>query len=145
MTTTHVSGLDESIHKTNVWLKELREELGVDSSQAAFTALRATLHAIRDRLSVEEAADFASQLPTVLRGVYYENWGGSSSHKGRRTGESFLADIRDAFRPGPDEPPGVTPEQAVRAVKALLDRHVSEGQLRHVRSALPDQVSEMVM
>ena len=36
--------------------------------------MRATLHALRDRLTVEEAAQFAAQLPMLIRGFYYEGW-----------------------------------------------------------------------
>lgn len=130
MTTTHVAGLDESIHKTNVWLKELKEDLGVEDHQGAYTALRATLHAIRDRLSTGEAADLASQLPTVIRGMYYENWVPDADRAGRRSKESFLTDVRDTFRPPPGEEPRIEPEAAVRAATALLDRRVTEGQVR---------------
>jgi uncharacterized protein (DUF2267 family) len=30
------------------------------------------LHALRDRLTVEEASDLAAQLPMLIRGLYYE-------------------------------------------------------------------------
>lgn len=144
MTTTHVAGLDESIHKTNIWLKELKEELGLEDHQGAYTALRATLHAIRDRLSTGEAADLASQLPTLIRGAYYENWVPDADRAGRRSRESFLGQIRDTFRPPPGEEPRIDPEAAVHAVTALLDRHVTEGQMQHVRSTLPEEIRELV-
>jgi uncharacterized protein (DUF2267 family) len=36
--------------------------------------LRAWLHALRDRLTVDAAAHFGAQLPELLRGTYYEGW-----------------------------------------------------------------------
>ena len=36
----------------------------------AYRVLRAVLHALRDRVTVDVAAKFAAQLPTLLRGVY---------------------------------------------------------------------------
>jgi uncharacterized protein (DUF2267 family) len=32
------------------------------------------LHALRDRLTVNEAAQFGAQLPMLVRGIYYEGW-----------------------------------------------------------------------
>lgn len=42
------------------------------SRQQGFTIVRSVLQALRDRLTVEEAAEFASQLPQLIRGIYYE-------------------------------------------------------------------------
>ncbi|MFI8891646.1 DUF2267 domain-containing protein [Streptomyces paradoxus] len=32
------------------------------------------LHPLRDRLPVETAVQFGAQLPTLVRGVYYDGW-----------------------------------------------------------------------
>jgi hypothetical protein len=55
MTTTGLEVFDETVHKTNRWLKEIEEVLGSDRHQA-YQALRAVLHCLRDRLTVNEAA-----------------------------------------------------------------------------------------
>jgi len=47
------------------------ETIGMDERRA-YNALRAVLHALRDRLTTEEIAQFGAQLPTFVRGVYYE-------------------------------------------------------------------------
>src|SRR4249919_1863736 len=67
---SEVELIDRSIEKTNVWLKELAEDLGTDDRKFAYRVLRAYLHAVRDRLMVDEAA----QLPELVRGIYYEGW-----------------------------------------------------------------------
>jgi uncharacterized protein (DUF2267 family) len=36
--------------------------------------LRAVLHNLRDRLTINEAADLGDQLPMLIRGIYYEAW-----------------------------------------------------------------------
>ena len=66
--------IDRSVEKAHVWLNDMAEELGTDDRQFAYRALRASLHAIRDRLPVEEAAQLAAQMPLLIRGIYYENW-----------------------------------------------------------------------
>jgi len=60
--------IDRSVEKTHVWLNELAAELGREDHQYAYRVLRAVLHAVRDRLTVDEAAQLAAQLPE-LRGA----------------------------------------------------------------------------
>ena len=73
MSATGLDVFDETIHKTNSWLKEISEALGSDR-RGAYRALRAVLHALRDRLTVDEAAHLGDQLPMLVRGIYYEAW-----------------------------------------------------------------------
>jgi uncharacterized protein (DUF2267 family) len=61
-TTTHVPTLEHSIHQTNGWLGDVAAELDGTDRQYAYRTLRATLHALRDRLTVDEAAQLAAQL-----------------------------------------------------------------------------------
>ena len=74
MSFTGVRNLDQSIAKTNAWLAEVAAEFGTEDRQFAYRVTRAWLHALRDRLPVPVAANFAAQLPEVLRGVYYGGW-----------------------------------------------------------------------
>ena len=46
---TGLEVFDRTIHRTNIWLKDLMETLATKSRQRAYSALRATLHATRDR------------------------------------------------------------------------------------------------
>jgi uncharacterized protein (DUF2267 family) len=132
MSQTGLSVFDSTLHATNVWLKELMQEMGWDDRQKAYHALREVLHALRDRLPVGEAAALAAQLPLLVRGVFYEGWHPAGKpfehHK-----DAFLARLADAFR-------GCGPagaEQIARAVFRVLARHVSHGETQHVRRALP--------
>ena len=47
---TGVTALDHTVQETNVWLKGVEQELRLDNRQQAYNALRAVLHALRDRL-----------------------------------------------------------------------------------------------
>lgn len=53
---TKVAVLDTSLQRTHEWLHEISEALGFDNERAAYAALRATLHVVRDRLPVELVA-----------------------------------------------------------------------------------------
>jgi uncharacterized protein (DUF2267 family) len=75
MTSTGFDGFDKTVHKTNTLLKQIETELGWENQRSmSYTALRAVLHALRDRLTVQEAADLAAQLPLLVIGIFYEGW-----------------------------------------------------------------------
>jgi uncharacterized protein (DUF2267 family) len=56
MTATRLDVIDRSVEKTHIWLNELSEELETEDGHHAYRVLRAFLHALRDHLSVNEAA-----------------------------------------------------------------------------------------
>ena len=82
MPTDRASIIDHSVETTHIWLNELAAELGTEDHRHAYRVLRAVLHAVRDRLTVDEAAQLAAQLPELIRGIYYEGW----DRAGRRRG-----------------------------------------------------------
>lgn len=57
-------GLDSSIDKASAWLADIDAGFGTGDRRLACRVLRAWLHNLPDRLSVEVAA----QLPELLRG-----------------------------------------------------------------------------
>ena len=62
MSTTGLAVFDTTVQKTNVWLKGIMQELGWEDRHKAYMALYTTLHALRDRLTLEETAQFGAQL-----------------------------------------------------------------------------------
>ena len=68
MSFTGVGSLDRSIGKSNAWLAGIEEGFGTHDRRLAYRVVRAWLHSLRDRLTVEVAAHFAAQLPELLRG-----------------------------------------------------------------------------
>lgn len=64
-------------HATNTahhWLAVVAKELGTDDRRLAYRVLRAWLHTLRDRVTVDSAVAFGAQLPELLRGAYYDGW-----------------------------------------------------------------------
>jgi uncharacterized protein (DUF2267 family) len=136
MSTTGLSQFDESLHVTNTWLKDIMLELGWTDRNAAYSALRATLHALRDRLSVEEGAHLAAQLPLILKGVFYDGWKPANCGDGNRSVEKFLAPVSAIF--GRDDSKDET--MIAEAVFRTLKKHVSEGEVKHIEQALPQTI-----
>jgi uncharacterized protein (DUF2267 family) len=137
---TGLRAFDSTIHTTHVWLNELTNLLGgPDDSQRAYLALRAVLHALRDRLSVDETACLAAQLPMLVRGFYYEGWHPHGKPLKERKKEEFLAHVRADFRQAPD----LDAEQVTRAVFQLLACHVTAGEIEKLKRTLPDEIRSL--
>ena len=129
----HVEALDRSVEKTYEWLRDLRSELGdACSRQQAYSILRGVLQTLRDRLTVDEAVEFASQLPQQVRGVYFEGWEPSKVPL-KFDREEFLSNVESAAT----LPDDVRPADAVRATGRVLQQRVDSGELRDVLTSLP--------
>jgi uncharacterized protein (DUF2267 family) len=139
MTMTGLDVFDRTIHKTNNWLNELMEILGWHDRHKAYLALRVTLHALRDRLTVEEGAQLGAQLPMLIRGFYYEGWDPTGKPLKVRHKEEFLARVEEQFS-GDDQ---VDAEQVARAVFTLLSNRVTEGEIEDVKHVLPAELREL--
>ena len=93
------------------------------------------LHAVRDRLSVEEFAQLGAQLPILVRGIYYEGWNPAHTPVQNRKREAFLSQVKSEF--AHTRNPIVDPEQVVRAILRVLCKHVSQGEMNQIKGLLP--------
>jgi uncharacterized protein (DUF2267 family) len=135
MSTTGLDVLDHSLHTTHIWLGEIMAELGPDR-QVAYHALRAVLHALRDRLPLELAAHLGAQLPLIVRGIYYDAWHPVPETSRERHREAFLAHVAAGLH-------GIRPldtELVTHTVLGTIGRHVAAGQAEKVRQALPGEI-----
>ena len=129
---------DRTLHNTYEWLADLMGLLAVDDRHMAYQALRATVHALRDRLTVEEVAQLGAQLPMLVRGFYYEGWDPTAKPLKLRHKEALLAYIASEF-----SNEDVDPEQAARAVFVLLAGRVTKGEIEDVKHILPAELREL--
>ncbi len=143
MASSGLAVFDTTIQKTNSWLKEVMKELGTDDRHLAYLALRAVLHALRDRLTVEEVAELGAQLPMLIRGFYYEGWDPTGKPVKERHREDFLNNIRRYFKTARYAEPNVDPEEVARAVFRVLARRISEGEIEDVIHILPRELREL--
>ncbi len=139
MSQTAIAAFDSTLQATNIWLHDILTRLEWMDRPRAYHALRAVLHALRDRLTVEGAAALAAQLPLLVRGIYYEGWDPADKPVKERKKEEFLAHVAEAFR---DDP--VDPEEVTRAVFGVLTRHVSGGEVAHLERLLPSEVRSLL-
>jgi uncharacterized protein (DUF2267 family) len=132
--------IERSVEKTHIWLKELAEEFGGGDRVYAYRALRAVLHALRDRLPVEVAAKFAAQLPTLIRGIYYEDWDPSRTPLAIHDVDAFLERVVEEGRMAGETEASLAGE----AVARVLRKHVSAGEIDDVLAVLPDALKGLI-
>lgn len=126
------STIAHTVQQTQEWLKELRDNADLEDEAAALAILRAVLHQLRDRLTPESAVALGAQLPTMLRGIYYEGWRPSQTPERIRSREKFLDEVLMKLLPRP-----VSPERSVKDVFALLAHHCDPGEISKVIAQLP--------
>ena len=93
------------------------------------------------RIGVAGAGNIASiaQLPTLVRGVYYDGWKPAETPV-KMSNEEFLARVRSEF---PYAVEGGS-EKLVRTVLKTLERHVSAGEWQHLKSRVPNSLAALL-
>ena len=136
MSITGLEVFDRTIQETNIWLGEIAEDL-VPDRQVAYRVLRVVLHAIRDGLTVDQAAHLSAQLPMLIRGICYEISPARTPNTVRSCAEFLNAAADDL---GDTRP--INPADACAAVFNCVRRHITPGQLQHVYWSLPEPVRQ---
>jgi len=141
MSDTGLAAFDTTVAKTNQVLKQIGQAYGWpdERRRQAYAALRAVLHALRDRLTVDESAQFAGPLPMLIRGVYYDGWDPGRVPR-KMSPDEFRQRIRQEF---PYEVPGGI-EPLVQTVLQALRRHVTEGEWRDITASLPRKLRSIL-
>jgi uncharacterized protein (DUF2267 family) len=134
----HLAELQGAVRATEEWIDDLQQRLGWHDRERVYSALLATLHALRDALAQKEAVYVGAQLPALLRGLYYDGWHprGPAPPRSR---SAFIARIQD----GVHRDPGIDAEQVARAVLALLASRLPAGELEDAKAATPQPLHNL--
>lgn len=139
MSTSGLESIDQTVQLIHIWINDLDRTLGWNNKARSYRLLRSVLHALRDWLQVNESADLAAQLPTIVRGIYYDQWRPAATPVKQRSKADFLARIeRDFFND-----PIAELERSVSAVFQLLSAKVTAGEITDVRHALPTDLRSL--
>jgi uncharacterized protein (DUF2267 family) len=133
MSTTGLETIDHTVQLTHIWLDELDWRMGWSNKGRTYQLLKSVLQALRDWLPTNESADLAAQLPTLLRGAYYEHWRPATTPAKKRSKAAFLNRIDETFAGDLQ----IQPEAAVSVVLGFLSTKISAGEIDHVRRSLP--------
>ncbi|SMF79845.1 Uncharacterized conserved protein, DUF2267 family [Tistlia consotensis] len=130
---------DGALQDANLWLKAVMTHLDTPDAQLALTALRGTLHALRDRIGPENAAHLGAQLPTLVRGLYYEGWHPDRAPSRERHKQAFVEHVR---RDMPDRLP-LDAEAAARAVCFVIWEKLDPGAVCKLMHILPEELHDL--
>jgi uncharacterized protein (DUF2267 family) len=141
MSATGLDVFDKTLQTTHIWLDELMAEIGFDR-QAAWHVRGAVLRAVRDRIPLELAVHLGSQLPLLVRGLYYDQWHAPKRMDEKpRSLDAFLAPICEQLaQTRPIDVRDADVRNVTHAVFRILSRHVNSGQIEKVKHALPGEV-----
>lgn len=137
MTNTGLDTFDRTVQAGLEWVDEVSSEMGRDNRDEAYQALRAVLHTLRDRLTVEEGANLSAQMPMILRGMFYEGWKPSSIPVKIRDRDAFLDYVMEKLGPVVSIIP---PMEAIQAVFKVLEIKVSKGELDDIKALMPEEL-----
>ena len=137
--TNTIKSFEHGLRSSEIWVHDLAGQAAWDNNHA-YHVLLATLKTIRDRLPHEEAAHLASQMPLIIRGAYWEGWRPAHTPEKYHSSEEFLGRVSK-----------LVPElglrsaaTAVEQVMRFLDTHLSSGEVRHVLSEMPGEISGLL-
>jgi len=134
-----VDVFEATLQKTGEWLRDIREALGWETDQRAYVALRAVLHALRDRLPAIEATHLGAQLPMLIRGFYYEGWSPLETPvKFHR--DEFLMFIAAHFRNDPE----LQVTSIVRTVLDVLAARTNPSLVEKISGLLPKDFADLL-
>ena len=134
MSVKAIHNFEHAIHTANEWIKELADEPEIGSENQAYSILRVVLHALRDRLRVDEVVHLSAQLPMLIRGFYFEGWKPPTEEpREGETTQEFLEEVGERLLRVSE----IEAEDAVYLVYALLARRFSSGELQYAQRAMP--------
>lgn len=139
-----LSVFDKTAQLTHEWVNDVARELGIDDKHKAFQGLRATLHVLRDRLTVGEAANFGAELPILLAGFYYEGWKPERTPIKTRSQQEFLEALESHLHQySKNNNLGYEVEALARAVFRVISDRVPAGEVQDVSGILSAEIKEL--
>ena len=138
MAGTSIANFTQAAQQAQQWVNELAEDLDWDERRA-YHLLRCVLHALRDWLPQEEMIDLSAQLPSLIRGIYFEGWKPLETPAKDRKKADFISRVQDAF----SDDLLNDPDAAVRAAFRLLHRHISYGEIVQVRNSMKKSLRDL--
>lgn len=139
MSATGLKVFDNTLQTTNIWLDDLMHELGWNDRERAYHAMWTVMHALRDRLPVNNVAHLAAQLPLLLRGVFFEGWHPDGKPVAEHTQDQFLVHVTEAFLFDVN----AHSKAIAQAVFQVIAKHVSHGEIDKLKRVLPKGIREL--
>lgn len=139
MVTTGLDVFDRTVQESNLWLKALMEKMPGADRHTAYLALRAVLHALRDRIGPDNAVHLGAQLPTLVRGIYYEGWHMHGTPTKERHKADFLAHVGRELKGFP----ALDVENSIRSVFEVMWDKIDLGEVAKLIELFPSEIRSL--
>lgn len=103
------------------FLDDVKDLLGLDSDNMAYTAVDGAFRVFRRRLTPAQALDFAGVLPAVLRAIFVQDWRDAGDPVPFGTPEEMAREAQGLRRHHNLTPPDVIPKVAL-AIRRAVDK-----------------------
>ena len=137
---TGLDVFDSSLEKTNIIFKRIEDELEWSNRRRqTYHAVRTFLHALRDRLTIDQAVQFSAQLPLILKGVFFDGWNPKivpiKMHR-----EEFVQYVAGEFQLDVKE----GTDRLIRIVSDAIFDHISPDERFKVLNNLPKDLFDLL-
>lgn len=124
------------------FIKHVAVELKIMDTNRAGRITRCVLHALRNRITVEESFQLMAQLPMAIKAVYVDGWKVSASYRRIKDLGDFLAEIikEDGSSSWRDFSSLEDAQNAAWGVFKVLTFYVSPGEIKNVLGVLPEEI-----
>ena len=141
--TAMILEFEKYAHEGNHFVNEVAHQLGSDRGKAA-RITQVVLHALRDRLPVNEAIHVAQGLPMALKGIWIDQYEVGRVPIVLRNKNDFLMFIWNKLS-NPNEFDSTDEiAEGFRAVYTILLQHLSPGQVERLNSSLHSEILELL-
>jgi uncharacterized protein (DUF2267 family) len=129
----------------NRFVNDVANKLNCDRSTAG-RVTRAVLQAVRDRLPVDDAIEFAQGLPMALKGVFIDQYNISRTPVMIRHASDFINFVRlkNRFSAVADFHSPYDVIRAIHAVFFVLEKHMELGQVQQIKRVLPLEIVHLI-
>jgi uncharacterized protein (DUF2267 family) len=129
----------------NMFINEVAAKLNCDKNTAG-RVTRAVLHAVRDRLPVNDAIEFAQGLPMALKGLFIDQYDISKTPVKIRNSTDFINFVRlkNRFAAVSDFHSPYDVIRALHAVFYVLEKHMDLGQVQQIKGMLPSDIVHLI-
>ncbi|SIT94639.1 DUF2267 domain-containing protein [Pontibacter indicus] len=137
---------EENIRDATLLLQNVAAELQTEDLNKAGRIFRAVLQSIRDRLPVHDAIQFAAQLPTLWKGIYFDQYEPHKVPVTIRDSNDWINYIRskNAFAADNDFQQDEEISASFQAVFRVLQRTMPEDHLLKVKESLKEHLQELL-
>jgi uncharacterized protein (DUF2267 family) len=131
--------------KGHEFVNKVAVRLGDEENRdRAGRVVRSVLHALRNRLTVEESLQLLSQLPMAIKSVYVEGWKLHHDLRRIKTIEDFCEEVmkEDGLAVWRDFSSVSEAMDAIEAVMKTLADYVTAGELHDVIDLMPKEIKQ---